>query len=113
MRVLEPWMWRSSNGPVQTRRQKTCCITPVDQHNQAFIFGCNYSLTTSNGLGSSHNLVTFDLRGVNNSGIDLTCFGDQKANRGLYDTALSRSSTYNSQEQLADRFVHDKGYSQW
>lgn len=36
-------------------------------------------------LGSEHNLVTFDPRGVNNSGPDVTCMDGKQGTYRLYD----------------------------
>ncbi|KAF2736287.1 alpha/beta-hydrolase [Polyplosphaeria fusca] len=64
-------------------------------------------------LGTSHNIVSFDPRGVNNSGIDLSCFPEDPANENLYDKGLSRNTELRSQDDFGERVSQEKARGQW
>lgn len=66
-----------------------------------------------NFVGTSHNFVTFDPRGVNSSDISLSCFQNSPANGMLYDNAMSQPINMNSPESFAVRYARDKAYGQW
>ncbi|KAF2178029.1 alpha/beta-hydrolase [Zopfia rhizophila CBS 207.26] len=64
-------------------------------------------------LGSQYNLVSFDPRGVNNSGPNLDCFEGKPALRDFYDTQTFQSVDANSTTSLSEQFSKADGFGKW
>lgn len=66
-----------------------------------------------NTLGTSHNLIGFDPRGVNNSGLSLSCFPGDPASEVLFASQFKRPINSKSPESIARQFEIAGAWGDW
>ena len=63
-------------------------------------------------LGQKYNLIGFDPRGVNNSGLRLDCFPDAPAVAQYYDSQLLQPISPDSKDSISETFALADGFGQ-
>ncbi|KAJ4294006.1 hypothetical protein N0V90_007695 [Kalmusia sp. IMI 367209] len=64
-------------------------------------------------IGTDHNIIGFDPRGVNNSGPDLSCFPGQKGTFNLYDKEFGYPTNVNDTKALKETWIEAGGFGDW
>ncbi|RYP66543.1 hypothetical protein DL770_008785 [Monosporascus sp. CRB-9-2] len=100
-------------GRNATEEAKNILIIPGGPGSSGISLLLTLGMTASQVLGEQYNLVSFDPRGVNNSGLALDCFLGNTEAREAFNRIYKTGATNTSSTSLQTQYYSSRIYGEW